>query len=68
MVRLDLGADIYIIKKLYLNLGISLNYGLLDINSTDWQLKGYKEFPEHSGIVVLGDYTASHNIYAKINI
>jgi hypothetical protein len=55
--RLDLGADIYLIPKLFLNVGVSFNYGLTDINASDWRLND-----------VDGNYNASHNVYGKLNI
>jgi hypothetical protein len=55
--RLDFGADIIIVKNLFLNFGLSFAYGLTDINSTDWRV------PNSSG-----DYNPSHNIDIGFNV
>ncbi len=55
--RLDLGVDITLVQNLILNAGISLNYGLTDINATDWRIKNNS-----------GEYKASHNIYGGFNV
>jgi hypothetical protein len=54
--RIDFGVDISIIENLFLNVGITAAYGLMDINASDWQLKDNS-----------GNYTPSHNIYGGIN-
>jgi hypothetical protein len=55
--RLDLGVDITLVKNLVLNAGLSLNYGLLDINASDWRIKNHD-----------GNYDPSHNVYGGINV
>ncbi|MCX6251760.1 MAG: outer membrane beta-barrel protein [Bacteroidetes bacterium] len=55
--RLDLGADIYVIKSLFINVGITFAYGLFDINATDWRMVDNN-----------GNYSASHNVYGHLNI
>ncbi len=57
MARLDMGIDIIIVKHLLLNVGVTMAYGLTDINATDFQIKDYT-----------GNYNASHNAYAGLNL
>ena len=57
MARIDFGVDIALAKNLYLNAGLTLAYGLLDINASDWRIK------DHTGT-----YHASHNGYGGINV
>ncbi|MDP1623722.1 MAG: porin family protein [Bacteroidales bacterium] len=56
MGRLDLGTDIQVASNLFLNVGLTLAYGLLDINGADWHIK------DHTG-----NYNPSHNIYGGLN-
>ena len=56
MGRLDLGVDITVAKNLFLNVGLTMAYGFMDINATDWHIK------DHTG-----NYNPSHNLYAGIN-
>jgi outer membrane protein W len=55
--RLDAGFDFTVVKNLVLNTGLSFNYGFLDINKTDWQIKDSS-----------GNYKASNNIYVGLNL
>ena len=55
--RLDLGVDITLVKNLVLNAGLTFNYGLTDINATDWRIKDSS-----------GNYSASHNIFGGMNV
>ncbi|HNY03963.1 MAG TPA: outer membrane beta-barrel protein [Bacteroidales bacterium] len=55
--RLDFGTDISLATNLYLNFGLTLGYGLMDLNASDWQLK------DHTG-----NYNPSHNIYGGVNL
>jgi hypothetical protein len=55
--RIDLGVDITLVKNLVLNAGLSMGYGLTDINATDWQIKDNS-----------GNYNPSHNIYGGVNV
>ena len=57
MARFDLGVEISLSKSLLLNAGLSLGYGLLDINATDWRMNNHD-----------GNYNASHTIYGGINV
>ncbi|MEI6682002.1 MAG: porin family protein [Bacteroidota bacterium] len=57
MARLDVGVDIIIVKHLLLNVGVTMAYGLTDINATDFRIKDYT-----------GNYNASHNAYAGLNL
>jgi hypothetical protein len=57
MARIDLGVEISIIKNLWLNAGLSMGYGFLDINATDWQIKDSS-----------GNYNPSHNVFAGFNV
>ena len=54
--RLDLGVDITIVKNLFLNAGLTMAYGFLDINATNLRI------PDHTG-----SYSASHNILLGVN-
>ncbi len=58
MARFDLGVDIHVATNLFLNVGLTMAYGLTDINATDWQnpLKNTDY-----------DYNPSHNIYGGVN-
>jgi hypothetical protein len=58
MGRMDLGLDVTLVDNLFLNFGLTLSYGLLDINATEWQI------PDHSS----GSYNASHNVYGGLNL
>jgi hypothetical protein len=59
MARIDLGVDINFTKNLFMNVGLTMAYGLMDINATDFQnplnTPGY-------------EYNASHNLYGGINV
>jgi len=57
MARLDVGIDIIIVKHLLLNVGVTMAYGLTDINVTDFRIKDYT-----------GNYNASHNAYGGVNV
>jgi hypothetical protein len=56
MGRLDLGVDISITKNLFLNVGLTMAYGFLDINATDWRINDSS-----------GNYNPSHNGYVGVN-
>jgi hypothetical protein len=55
--RIDVGVDITLIPNLVLNAGLTFNYGLTDINASDWRI------PDSSG-----NYNASHNIFGGMNV
>lgn len=59
-VALDVGADIYLSKKVFVNAGMRINYEFQDINSDPYRMPAYSE-----------PYEPSHNlwggIYAGIN-
>ncbi|MEI7896625.1 MAG: porin family protein [bacterium] len=57
MARLDLGVDILLGKNFFLNVGLTMAYGLLDINASSLRI------PDHSS----GIYHPSHNIYGGVN-
>ena len=59
MGRLDFGVDITVAKNLFLNVGLTMAYGFMDINATAYQnpLKN----PTYT-------YNASHNIYGGLNV
>jgi len=54
--RLDLGVDITLVKNLFLNAGLTMAYGFLDVNATNMRIA------DHTG-----NYNASHNILVGIN-
>jgi hypothetical protein len=57
MGRLDLGVDIHVATNLFLNVGLTMAYGFMDINATDYQI------PDNSS----GTYNPSHNLYGGLN-
>jgi hypothetical protein len=57
MGRMDLGVEISLIKNLYLTGGLSMAYGFMDVNATDWQIKDSD-----------GNYNPSHNFYAGFHV
>ncbi|MEI6436630.1 MAG: porin family protein [Bacteroidota bacterium] len=54
--RMDLGVDITVASNLFLNVGLTMAYGFIDINAPDWQISNDNE-----------NYNPSHNIYGGIN-
>lgn len=58
MARIDLGADIYFIPNLYLNAGLTMAYGLMDINAEEFRIA------DHSS----REYNPSHNLYGGLNV
>lgn len=58
MARVDLGVDIYFLPNLYLNAGLTMAYGLMDINAEGFRI------PDHSS----KEYHASHNLYGGVNV
>lgn len=58
MGRLDFGVDIAFTDYLFMNVGLTMAYGFMDINASDWQIADYSS----------GDYNPSHNIYGGLNI
>ena len=54
--RIDAGVEFTVAKNLGLHVGLTLNYGLLDINAPDWQLKDAD-----------GNYNPSYNAYGGLN-
>lgn len=56
MGRLDLGVDFNITANLCVNVGMTMAYGFMDINASDWQIKDNT-----------GNYNPSHNLYGGIN-
>jgi len=57
MARVDLGMDITVVKHLIIEIGVKLQYGLMDLNSADFRLKDNS-----------GNYAASHNIAGGLTI
>jgi len=57
MARVDFGVEISIIDNLFVTAGLSLGYGLLDINDPDWQMNNAD-----------GDYNPSHNTFGGFSI
>ncbi|MBE0647693.1 MAG: PorT family protein [Bacteroidales bacterium] len=55
MARIDFGVDIQIIPNLFLNAGMTMAYGFLDINAPDWQMTNKD-----------GNYNPSHNAYGGL--
>ena len=63
MARVDLGVDIMLGKSLFLNVGATMAYGLIDINATDYRIPD-NYFATPSGTT----YNPSHNFYGGINV
>jgi hypothetical protein len=57
MARVDFGVEITIIENLFLTAGISMAYGLFDLNDENWQYENTD-----------GDYNASHNTYGGFTV
>jgi hypothetical protein len=57
MGRIDVGVDIEFTKNLFMNVGLTMAYGFMDINATDWRINDKD-----------GNYNASHNIYGGFNV
>jgi hypothetical protein len=57
MARLDFGLEVMIAKNFMLDLGLTMRYGLMDLNAEDWQLKDKT-----------GNYHASHNFCGGLNV
>lgn len=55
--RMDLGVDIQLASNLFLNAGMSMGYGFIDINASDWH------YPDSDD-----NYNPSHNIYGGLNV
>jgi hypothetical protein len=53
--RGDFGVEFTITKGLFANAGLSLGYGFMDINASDWQMNDNS-----------GNYHASHNIFGGL--
>lgn len=58
MARFDLGVDIHVASNLFVNVGLTMAYGLMDINNSNTQ--NPLNNPDY-------DYHASHNIYGGVN-
>lgn len=57
MARVDLGADITLVKNLFLNIGITMNYGFMDLNDKPYRMNDFS-----------GNYNKSHNFYGALNM
>ena len=62
MGRLDLGVEIIVAKHLFIDLALTMAYGFMDINSTDWRIPDYATPP------ATGTYNKSNIAYAGINL
>ena len=58
MLRGDVGADIYLAKNLFVNLGISSGYAITDLTTKEYRVKD----PE------TGKYQITHNFYIGLNV
>jgi hypothetical protein len=58
MGRLDFGVDITVAQNLFLNVGVTMAYGFMDINASDYQ--NPVNNPTYT-------YHPSHNLYGGIN-
>jgi len=57
LARLDLGVEITIVKKLMIDLGVKLGYGLMDLNDTDFRIKDND-----------GNYKATHIVTGGLTL
>ena len=57
VARVDLGVEITLVKFLMLDIGATFNYGLMDLNATDYRLKDST-----------GNYHPSHAVYGGLNL
>lgn len=57
MARIDLGAEFTLVSNLLLNVGITMNYGFLDLNAPAFRMLDYS-----------GNYNGSHNFYGGITL
>ena len=57
MARVDMGVDISLTGNLILNAGLTMNYGLTDLNAPAYRLEDYS-----------GNYNPSHNFYGGITM
>jgi hypothetical protein len=56
-IAFDLGADIYLSKKLFINAGFRVNYGFKDINDPAYRINDLD-----------GEYSPSHNAWAGLYV
>ncbi len=56
-IAIDLGADIYLSKKFFINAGFRVNYGFKDINDPAYRLND-----------IDGEYSPSHNAWAGLYV
>ena len=61
MARLDFGLEFVIVKKLMIDAGVNLGYGLMDINTSDWRVKKNPANLDET-------YAASHNIVGGFTV
>jgi len=56
-IAFDLGADVYLSKKFFVNAGFRVNYGFKDINESAYRLND-----------IDGEYSPSHNAWAGLYV
>lgn len=62
-MALDIGADIFLSKKFFVNAGLRMNYGFQDINAADYQIDPYTK-PGATD----EDYSPSHNLWGGLYV
>lgn len=58
MARLDIGAEFTFTPSLFLTVGMTSAYGLMDVNAEEYRIPDYSS----------GDYNPSHNLYGGVNV
>jgi hypothetical protein len=57
VARMDLGVNITVVEHLMIDVGLTMGYGLLDINSSDYHLKDFS-----------GAYHPSHTVFGGLTV
>jgi len=57
MARIDVGVNISLMQNLLLDVGLTMNYGLTDLNAPAYRIEDYS-----------GNYNPSHNFYGGITL
>jgi hypothetical protein len=57
MVRIDFGVNISLAENLFMDAGLTMNYGLSDLNASAYRMEDYS-----------GNYNPSHNFYGGITV
>jgi hypothetical protein len=61
--RMDLGVNITVVEHLMIDVGLTMGYGLTDINASDYRIP---DFPKEGATV--GTYHPSHTIFGGLTV